>query len=307
MSVRLDLELVQDKYTNFVLYDASDRTNVQYTWIPLADISSVELIFKSTSEHLTEDMVYVLDMSKKAIHYGNEPFTGYNFSGYDCSEELVYKVNGVEYTITMDTNVTNITDLVAKMNSARPLPWGIYFHQDGYYIVMDTIATGSTAYFEIVGGALATRLGLRPGIYRGNDLLWGSPLLLQKDFYQYIYAEDLKFAQIPDGQWDVEINVMYNNGHSIIDVLYQTSYTEFSYKLTEIYRAKMFEYIAKNFKDFEVIEQRAWTELEKTMYSILQYDAVYKAFKAAIDVGNSRTANTTLSYLINYRVLNPIA
>lgn len=304
MSKKIDIEITQDKYTNFIVYDGSDRTNVQIDWIDVQDLTKIEVIFKSTSEHLNDNMNYVFDTSKKAIHRGNDPFTSYNFSGFDKAETLLFNVNGIDYTLIVNTNITTIAQLVSVLN-AQMEGGNEVFNNVGQYVEIRTINTGSSQYIIIYDSVLGSRLGFRPGIYRGNDINWGSPSLLQKDIYQYIYIEDLNFVgSIPDGQWDVQINVEYDEGGGVI--VYTDPYTIFSYKITEIYRAKIFEYIAKNFKEFEKVEQRVWTTVERTMYSILQFDAAYKSFKAALEVGNLRSSNTILSYLIQYRQLNPI-
>lgn len=306
MNKQIDIELVQDAYTNFIVYDGSDRTNTQIDWIDVSSVNKVEVVFKSTSEHLTDDMNYIIDSSQLARHIGNVEFFTHDFSGFEGSEQLLVNVNGNDYELMVNGNMTSITMLVNDLNS-QLTDSVFFFIEDGNYVEMRTWEAGSEQVIIPVVSQLGTRLGFRPGVYRGNDIVWGSTLT-QKDLFHYIYIADLGFVDnIPDGQWDIEVYVEYVSNIPPTISSYQSAYTEFTYKLTEIFRAKMFEYIAKNFKDFEMVEQRAWTTVEKTMYSTLQYDAAYKSFVAALDVGNTRACNTILSYLINYRILNPIS
>lgn len=323
MGKQVDFELVQDKYTNFILYDGSIRSNLQVDWINIDEITKVELVFTDKSDELKENKNYIIDFTKKAIHNGNKTFTYYDFSGYDKEENMRVIINGVTYDILVDSYIMSIDEMVNVIQSFIPDEQANVYN-DGDKISISTRYTGLDQVIQVVGGTLADRIGWRVGIYRGNDWEWNSSLAEQKDMFFYIYPQDLGFSDtIPDTRWLVEIHVEYNgvipitteqHNFNLEDywtkvpatLSYQTNYTEFSYKITEIYRAKIFEHISKNFKKFEKVEQRTWDTLEQTMYSILQFDAVYASFKAAMDAGLSDTSYELLNYLINYRNTNSI-
>jgi hypothetical protein len=301
----INIELVQDKYTNFIIYDGSDRTNVMETWIDISDIYGIQYTFTADSDILTEDVTFTIDSTQKAKCQGNEPFYSYDFSAYDCAETMTFIVNGVENEIEIDSNISSISDLISEINS-QLTSTDVTVYANGQYVAIATVGTGSSVYITTVDGDLLTRLGFALHItYRGHDIPFGDPSLTQADIYYYVYVEDLGFtSEIPDARWETIAVTTYIP--SMTPLTYTDEYIEYSYKLTEIFRALSFEYIAKNFKEFELVEQRCWTDLERYMYSILQFDAAYKAFLSAVDVGYDTVAIEMLEYLVNYRLANPI-
>ena len=53
---KIELELVQDKYTNLIMYDGSNRCDGD-DWIPLNDINLIDIVLKNTSSDLINDRI----------------------------------------------------------------------------------------------------------------------------------------------------------------------------------------------------------------------------------------------------------
>jgi len=63
----IDLELVQNYDTDFLLYDGTNRTLCPGDALPIADITRVTVVFKGTSDFLTEDKTFIIDGKENAI------------------------------------------------------------------------------------------------------------------------------------------------------------------------------------------------------------------------------------------------
>jgi hypothetical protein len=298
-----NIELIQDNYTDIIVYDGSDRTDVTYTWIALTDITGITVTFLSTSEHLDENKTYTFDDDQTGKHVGNVAFTGYNFSAYDAAETLTFTVNGIDNVISVDDNMTTAALLAAEID-LQLTSTDVTVSAVGNYIKIETNNTGSDEEIEITGGTMLDRIGWRVGIYRGNDILWGDPALDQTDMRYIIYPEDMDFeGEFPEGYWNISVTTYYNDG---TPNTYTQTYTEYTYKQTELYRAQVFEKIAKYPYEYSNIEQRAWTTEEQWMYKMIHFDAIYKSFLASLEVGNQTVASNVLDYLIDFQDLNAI-
>jgi len=295
----IKMELIQDKYTNFILYDGTERCKPG-DYIALADIEHIDIVFKDTSSDLETNHLFRLNSDQKGIVLEYGAFESVDCTCYECVKTLSLEVDGVSQVFECNTNITTVGEMVNMLN-AQNTTLDMIFILGPIGIRGVTTNAGEEHYIKVIGGDLLKYLKWNIGIYKGNDINWGATLA-QKELYFYYNIEDLGFSkEIPEGYFDVQIITEYNHGE-----IYVQDYTEFTYKQTEIYRAMIFEYIANRFEELIKVEQRYQTEFELFMQKSVYFDSMFKAFLASIEVGNEYRSYELLKYLIDYKTLNPI-
>lgn len=129
--------------------------------------------------------------------------------------------------------------------------------------------------------------------------------IIQDDFEWELTYEDNGIA-VSEGTWYVYYKVLYYDVNLTALDVYSKSSTVLSFKECEIYRAKLFEMISRNRSLFDTIEQRVLTEFEVDVMGLMVYDAYYKALITALESNSITDAAKMLTYMQNYKTLNPI-
>jgi len=307
MSKSINIELIQDKYTNFVLYDGSDRCDSTVEWVEPKDVTGISVIFTSESDALEIDRHVVIDDTQRAIVQGTVDFLGFDFSAYLAHRNIVIEQNGVVYEVVVTEDTASASDLASLLQAGLGTSMVVTVEGDKINIrstYSPSVYGDRAPDIEVLGGTLLEMIGIEVGVYRSNFINWGSTLLTADDLRFTIYKEDLNFPEgIPIGKWVVQTIVSYNDGTTSVVV---DDYEEFTYKQIELYRASYLENIAKKFNDFDLIEQRMQTLDELSMKSFMTFDSVYKAMLSVIEVGNSLQVSKLLVYLQSYIKLNNI-
>ncbi len=185
----------------------------------------------------------------------------------------------------------------------------IFFIQSPYNFII-TAAEKIYAYtingfIKILDGNLLENLCFNKGVYRDNDFRWNNINATQEELKFELLTDSIDLLnELPEGYLDVQITLKYNDNG--IEKTYISEWTEFLYMQSEIYRAKIFEYIGNNFDKFLDVEQRWQTNFEIFMQKSTYYDALYKAFLSSLEIGDKERSYELLNYLINYKTLNPI-
>lgn len=302
MAKTIDIELTQNRYTDFIVYDGTQRCMTD-DYITLKDISEVTLTF--TGPNVINNKIYKFDSTMQGKLTAYAEFEPVNCSGYLEQKSLSLIVDGTAVTGIFEGNYTNTTEMIAALDT-QFASLNINFVNNGHHINANTTTTGEDVYIQVVGGDLLDYVNWNIGIYRGNNFSWGDPTVLQKDFSFVISAEDFGYDNglIPETYWNIQYNIAYDIGFGTN--LYIDNITEFTYKQTEIYRAKTLEYISRNFTEFLIVEQRWQTDMEILMQKSIYFDSVYKSFLASIEIGNINRSYELLNILIDYKLLNEI-
>ena len=98
MNKTIQIGLIQDKYSNLILYDETIRTS-NSNFISLDKINAIQISFKDTSSFLNTNHIFRFDNTELAyvIPYDNfEPFDG---SDYNNSKYIKILCNNVEYIL----------------------------------------------------------------------------------------------------------------------------------------------------------------------------------------------------------------
>ena len=302
MRKTIDIGLIQNKDTDFIVYDETDRTIID-NLIDLDKITSIQLQFDSPS--INNPKIYKFDDTKKAYVIPYSTFIPTDFSQYNASASLSLVVDGEQCSALITTNMTSVEDIVDELNNQLS-DYNILFVDNGDVVKAISTTSGNNVYIQVLESSLLQYICWNIGIYRGNDYDWGNIDLLQKDFNFIISAKDFGYStEIPETYWEVQYTIFYTG---TVDRLttYINNFIEFSYKQTEIYYAKIFEYIARNFREFQTIEQRYQTDMEILMQKNIYFSSIYKAFLASIEIGDVENANELLNYIISFKLLNPI-
>lgn len=305
MSKNINIELIQDKYTNFILYDGSDRCDYTEEWVEPVDVTGITMVLTDESDALELSRTIIVDSTQNAKAQCMLDFNGFDFSCYLCHKDIMVSIAGEDaYTVTVTENMDTATELASFLDTEID---GVTVTavNDRLLFVSDLTPSGESGLdspqINVLGGSLLELIGLQVGVYNGNTIEWGDSNITQEDLRFTISPIDLGFIEeMPIGKWVVETIVTHSGGTHI------DTYTEFSYKQLELYRAKFLEDIAKKFNDFDLIEQRMQTKMELDMKAFMTFDVVYKAMISAINVGNSLQVSKNLLYLHNHIKLNPI-
>ena len=197
----IKMELIQDKYTNFILYDGTERCKPG-TWIDVTDIEQIDIVFKNTSDNLETNHLFRLSDNRKGYVLPYDAFVPLNCTCYECVKTLSLEVDGDTQVFECDTNITSANDMVTMLNAACTLD--MMFIETAGTIAASTTNAGEEHYIKVLGGDLLEYLKWNIGIYKGNDINWGATLT-QKDLYFYYNVEDLGFTdEIPEGYFAVE-------------------------------------------------------------------------------------------------------
>lgn len=294
------MELIQDRYTNLILYDSSERCDPRVDYIPLIDVTGVEITFKETSDNIEEDKHFIVDDTQKAKLKAIHDYEGYDFSAYIANKSASFIINNVDIEVEMVENLPDIGHLVSEMQ--QQLGESVLVGNLENRLTIETIDTGADTFIHVVGGDLLDIIGLEIGVHRGNSIPWGDVDITQGDLQFTFYPEDLGFSvDVPIGKLDVQVVTSYGSYYTYVD-----DYEEYCYKQIEMWRALYLENIALNFNEFTKIEERVYTETEVSMESFIIFDSVLKAFLSAIEVGNSLVASKLLVYLENYIELHEL-
>jgi len=302
MTRTINLELIQDKDTNIIIYDGSNEGNTTIDWLPVDKITSIYFSFLGTSDNLTHTKTFIMDNSNKAITISNIDYSGNDFSTYLADKTTTFIINGEQREVHLLTNIPNISALVIELNNQ--LTGLAVVTAFGNRLKIATITTGSTASIQILTGTLNGVIGLEEGIYRGNDIYWNTANITRRDLLYVIYPEDMGFVdEFPISKWDITYTVSHTD---ITTPIINVSYTEYTFKQIELYRALTLEHYAKTLPAFTEVEQRLLTDYEVHINSFIVFDSAYKAFKAAINVGNYLVVDKLLLYLSDYIKNNPL-
>lgn len=301
MDKTLNIQLIQDKYTNFMFYVKNEcDTNS----IDLSTINNFELAFKATNTFIPNNIIYRFDNTKKAYVIAYDDFEAFNYSEYESTGTLNLKINDKEVSISINENITTKEQMIDLLNSKLSI-YNVVVISEGEKVIMYTNDIGYDAYIKIIDGTILKHIKWNEGVYRGNDILWNSNLLTYDNFIFTINADEFYlFMEIPETFWEIDYTISYNEAN--INYTYPNSFIEFTYKQTEIYRAKIFEYISRNMNEFLEVEQRLQTDMELFLQKSIYFDAVYKSFLASIEIGDLTKSNSILEKLKEYKLLNPI-
>ena len=300
---KIDIGLIQDKYTNFITYDKSLKCDGD-DWILTEEINSLTIILKEESEK--NNKIYKFDNTNRSYVIGHSVFESYDFSTYLGTRTLSINVNGIDVSVELKVNIPDATVLVDTLNALiAPITTEIVLTNNGGIIEAHTTTTGYTSYIQVNECSMLEVINWNKGIYKGNDFEWNTTGILQKDFNFQIDYDDMGYEnEIPESCWNVQVIIEYTRNTT--DYVYTSEYVEFTYKQSEIYRAKMFEYIANNYTSLIEVEQRLQTDFEIFMQKSVYYDSLFKAFLASIEIGNKTKGLELLDYIIEYKQLNPI-
>jgi hypothetical protein len=312
----LDIQLIQDTDTNFIVYDGTDRTLCPNAGIiPVNDLTGVTIKFTDESDFLTETKTFIFDSTKKGIHRGTVDVSlGHDWYPVPNHQYLLLSYqNGETFTIPFQyVTTTTIQEIVDYINvtvlaNIPELNGKVEAVVNGNYVDLQTVGTGGIEFFTIVGGNVLDVFGWTTGTYRGNGINWGA-MTSQEEFIYWIYANDfgMGWEEIPEGNWYVEITSDYTTPIVDVDQPFVQTYQEFTFKQSENYWARLYETIANDPNSYLDFEYRKMTNPEKFIFYTAEYDARMKALKAAISVGNVDAARDLVLYCQNARTLNPI-
>jgi len=300
MAKGFKLGLIQNRYTDWIVYDATNRCDGN-TRPLIEDLIEIRITF--SGPELNHNKTYIFDDSKKAKITAYGTFDGLDCTQYLNTKNLSLEVNKVQHNAEFK-NIYPDTDAMVDALNVEFSSLEILFINNGDYISAETTTTGSNVYIKVIEGSLLDSIKWNIGVHRGNNFLWNTPNVLQKDLNFMISREDFGYEtlEVPESYWNIHGKIVFSTEeNNILD-----DFTEFSYKQTEIYRAKIFEYLANNFTEFNKIEQRWQTDMELFMQRNIYFDALYKSFLASIEIGNTDRAYELLNIIIDYKSLNPI-
>lgn len=301
---KINFELVQDKYTNLILYDNSTRCDGASDWIDIDSLNQIDITFKSTSSIVETNHTFRFDNTKNAYVIAYDDFIPFNGSDYNNAQGITLEINGVEYAASCDENMSDKATMIAWLTTNITSPDVTFYDNGDKIYAVTTDGSGTDSNIKIIDGTLLDYLCWNKGNIKGNDFVWNDASVEQPDLYFTLETDAIDLLdEISDGYLDVELYIEYTDGST---QTYTDSWTEFLYEITEIYRARIFEYIANNFVDFQTVEQRWQTDMEIFSQKSIYFDALYKAFLAAVTVGNKTLAYNLLLELVTYRELNVI-
>lgn len=306
----IDLELVQNYNTDFLLYDGTNRTLCPGDALPIADITRVTVVFKSTSDFLTEDKTFIIDNGMQAIHEGTADLSaGYQWAIPTLSQTLILSYNGAQHILTLNSNCADLVAIVTYFNDVLFNNVTDFANRIEAFIVpttnylgIRTVNSGYIENFSIDGGTALTTLGWTTGTYHGSGLNFTT--ITQAEFiYPIKYTDfNMGWTEMPEGNWVMEITTESSTNDPIVQ-----NFEEFTFKQSEKYWAKMYETLARSPQNYLEFEYRIMDNYEKFILLTADYDSRIKAIKASLGVGDVPTARNILLYCQNVRNLNPIA
>lgn len=303
MATTIDIGLIQNKYTDFIVYDETQRC-LDNDYISLDEISSIILTFNGPE--VVNNKIYRFDSTMQGKITPYDEFEKVTCSGYLEQKSLILNVDGTTVIGTFEEDYNDADKMKIALDAAFAT-LDISFTSVGGYIYANTTNIGTESYISVLGGELLDYLNWNIGIYRGNDFSWDDNTISQKDFVFTLSVEDFGYVdenEIPETYWNIQYDITYNAGLGI--TTYTDDMTEFSYKQTEIYRAEMFEFISRNFTEFLTVDQRWQTDMELFMQKSIYFDSLYKSFLASIDIGNIERSYELLTKIIDYKSLNEL-
>lgn len=306
MSKKINFGLVQDKYTNLLLYDESTRCDGSPDWINIKDLTQLDLTLLSTSSIFETNHTYRFDNTKNAyiIPYGD--FIPFDGTEYNNVRDINFTCNGYNYEVSCNQNMHNATAMVTYLNTNVTLTDMIFYNEAEKIFAKTLNGNGTDDYIQITDGTLLDNLCFNKGLIKGNDFNWQDPSVIQSEVVFTIEPQAIDLLdEIPEGYVDCSLYIKYEPIVGPSGFVTNT-WCEFLYKQSEIYRAKIFEYIANNYTEFQLVEQRWQTDFEIFMQKSIYYDALFKSFLASLEVGNKTRGYFLLTELVNYQTLNII-
>ena len=325
----ITLELIQDKATNFVMYDNSQRGYYPNLYIRLNDIYRIQVKFKSTSEFLSEDKIFILDYSQKAIHEGQHTIDLTRTAAWTVlhPETLILQVLGSNVlTLVLDTAQTTNAGVVTYLNTIvfenttvlygthTKLSELIEVYLVGDRLCIRTIDAGATEYIKLLGGTAMITFGWLQGIYWGNTLPLGTTssdgiFTLQSQMQYTIHIDDFGevWSEIPAGYWYVEWTVYWkqyeNHGGTMMYVIQQPivfSYTECTYKQFELYEARLYEWESRQHFKYREVQQGYASDEEIWIRKMLTFSGVLRALRQTIEIDSISRYQKLRDYLNSF-------
>jgi len=201
--------------------------------------------------------------------------------------QVVQQANG-QFVIYDDTNRAYLSDKIIQYSELADETIGIG--------IIITSPSGAVESIDIKHKAGATVADRTESPYE-----FDFDTLSDQNAFEVVVAE----IEEPEAkEWTFDITVEYTTGG--FDYSTVSKLTEFVFSDVEQYRATIFEKLAKYNVLYGNIGKRVYNDEEIDFNGFRVYDSYFVAMKAAIEVGNTTSADTIYDWLYDYKTLNPL-